>query len=565
MPLSWITHLDARVNPPEYRVGEVVELLDRPYYSQMEPRGLVARVRAGGQYGECFDPCCHRYEISVIRRGSDGVGGEEYVENMTTSGTALRRPSPGANDLVECQTSPNGGFHSGAHLPRETCTNPRVVSGPLQERVKTIREMYEERVAQAARELEQQRARVPLHRWYYLVGGRYARNVGGTVQSIFFANYWSEGLTLTGTIRHLDGEGSGTYYVEASHLGDPVPTWRLASSLPYGLAMQTPQFAAIVRNGDVFVAHDDSALTIGPDPDNAPSRRGVNVYSIDDDEIRVHECDGDCEAYGCEYQDDNDDDDDDSRHGYSSRSDLIHPYSYTPPLNFRGDDPLYLGVELELATPYADVDTVARQAYRELGELIYLKADCSISPRGFEMVHHPMNYDWAYANYPREALRRLRAAGAFPHTSCGMHIHVSRDGFASPAHTFKWMKWFYRHEESVTLLARRAGSTYAEFGNQMNVAHAKHIAKGAYGAERYSAINATNIKTLEVRVFASTLNVRKLLGAMALVDASTRYNAAITSHDILTKDAWGWGGFKDYVHSFKKYAPLQQEMKRLGV
>jgi RNA-directed DNA polymerase len=42
-----------------------------------------------------------------------------------------------------------------------------------------------------------------------------------------------------------------------------------------------------------------------------------------------------------------------------------------------------------------------------LGRLGYLKADSSIGT-GFEIVTHPMSYDWAMANFPREDAEVLR-------------------------------------------------------------------------------------------------------------------------------------------------------------
>lgn len=560
---SWATHLNTRENPPEFRVGEVARVVDSYTHDLRSRYGLVTSVQRGGSWGECDRPCCNRYSVQVHR--ADDGSGHPMIDSFLFNSAQISRPVPISDEMVLCDMPPNGGFHAGSHRMRATCVNATLDPDHIRANFDAVTRARQERIERGRRELEQRRGNIVLGRWYYVTRGTHYRVLGDQPQSIFAPVRWLSGssTSLSGRVTYMDTGDSGEVYVEASELGGLVPDWRRETLPPPGLGIRRPTFAVTVSNGDlVSIHHEDNRLTSGDDPDSRPPAvRRVAMSSCSCcppswEDREDHDCDNDCEEYGCEYADEG---------PLSDRSDLIHPYSYTPLLNFRGDDPLYLGVELELSTPNASVDTVAAQAVRELGSLVYLKADCSIQPRGFEMVHHPMNYDWAYENYPRDALRRLRAAGAFPHESCGMHIHVSRDGFASAAHTFKWMKWFYRNEPAMTVLARRRGSTYAEFDQTLNLMYAKHISKGAFGAERYSAINATNQRTLEVRVFASTLNIRKLLGAMALVDAGVRYNATITSQDILRHKAWEFQGFKDYVHSFKKYAPLQQEMVRLGL
>lgn len=570
MPLNWvITHLDPRENPPEFQVGDLVEVTDRWVYSMITKRARITLINRGGRYGECYSRCCNQYTVSVIRQGGPSTLGMDYVDTLAFNGSEIVHAEVREGDLVRCDMAPNGGYHAGSHFPRSTCTNPRVDSAGFVAEYEEVRQRLADARLQREQEITNMRNQITLGTWYYLTSGGQQDVRDGQVRSIFCPHRWLSGNTseMSGVIMNLDTGYTESSYAHFTHLGAAVSNWRLNTLPPPGLSQGQPRFAVTVRNGDIMVAHDDDRLLTLPDPDDQePARRGVATRTcsccppvITRDDRDNHSCDDECDDYGCPFEDSEDRGDD------GTIGDLVHHYSYTPHLNFRGTDPLYLGVELELSTPYADTATVARQAYRELGDVIYLKSDCSIQPQGFEMVHHPMNYDWAYENYPRDALRRLRAAGAHPHTSCGMHIHVSRDGFASPAHTFKWMKWFYRHEQAVTTLARRRSSNYAQFDNRAQKFYGKHIAKGAFGAERYSAINASNEKTLEVRVFASTLNVRKLLAAMGLVDASVRYNAQITANDILRGDAWNLKGFKDYVHSFSKYAPLQQEMKRLGV
>lgn len=283
------------------------------------------------------------------------------------------------------------------------------------------------------------------------------------------------------------------------------------------------------------------------------------------DSADAHDCDDHCFDYGCSARGNNDDDDVDYVGDVP-----IHSYSYRPNLIFSGAGPVYLGAELELSTGHYEQGARQQQAAAkiitesEIGHLVYLKQDGSISGHGFEAVFHPMSYDFLVENWPEDLLRRMRNAGAVPHDSCGMHVHVSRSGFTDGSHAYRWIKFMYRNQRIMSRMARRNPSSWGSFDRPDERAAAKWHAKGGYGANnRYTAINCIPRETFEVRIFASTLNRTRFLGSLGLVDASVEYTRQINAHKILTEGAWEFDPFREYVSSFNKYRPLQQEMARI--
>ncbi|MEV4241447.1 hypothetical protein ACIBJI_04935 [Nocardia sp. NPDC050408] len=62
---------------------------------------------------------------------------------------------------------------------------------------------------------------------------------------------------------------------------------------------------------------------------------------------------------------------------------------------FHGDGPLFLGLELEIKTTPATFDNPVDTVLAHAGDLAYLKEDSSISPCGFELVTHPVSYEYA--------------------------------------------------------------------------------------------------------------------------------------------------------------------------
>ncbi|MEV2221333.1 hypothetical protein AB0E01_15805 [Nocardia vinacea] len=140
----------------------------------------------------------------------------------------------------------------------------------------------------------------------------------------------------------------------------------------------------------------------------------------------------------------------------------IHGYDYKPESRFHGEGPLFLGLELEIKTPTGHFNDAVDTALAHIGDLADLKEDSSISPCGFELVTHPMSYEYAQTAFPWGLLARLRLLGCYTDSDVGIHIHISRNGFDSPTHAYRWLKFVYRNQTPVTRLARRS-SSWAEF------------------------------------------------------------------------------------------------------
>lgn len=294
-----------------------------------------------------------------------------------------------------------------------------------------------------------------------------------------------------------------------------------------------------------------------------------------------HDCPESCGCFTC-------------RQESLDRSDsLIRYYSYKPVPEFHGDGPTYMGVEIEVSTQGANKTrrAIAEHVQKRLGSLAYLKSDSSIGD-GFEIVTHPMSYRYAMDSFPWAMWEELQGMGMDNSEDCGLHIHVNRDGFSNPAHVYRWMKFFYRNERPITLIARRESDQWAPF-REIDRVWAVHIAKCGVNAdftnlfrpgfrhysrdpnrfkwyaarkvdvyddpdcERYAAINNTNERTLEVRVFAGSVHRNEIQAAMAFMAASIEYTRQLTAHAIVAEDGWSWSSFITWAQEQgDTYAPL---------
>ncbi|WP_328439657.1 hypothetical protein [Nocardia puris] len=243
-------------------------------------------------------------------------------------------------------------------------------------------------------------------------------------------------------------------------------------------------------------------------------------------------------------------------------SDDIFDSFYRPSPVFHGSGPLYLGLELEVRLPHG-VDRAAATAVEHLGGLGYLKHDGSISC-GFELVTHPMSFPWAIEHFPWSLLARLRLLGAYTDDEVGIHVHLSRDGFDGPSHVYRWMKFVYRNQQSVTVLARRDAPYWAAFDEGARAEIASY-AKGSPSTHgRYQAINVCSEPTYELRVFASSLDTREVQAALGFAAASAEYTRALTAADI-ARGGWEWDPFVAWLRVRPAYAALLAELDRLGI
>ncbi|WP_245717143.1 hypothetical protein [Nocardia mikamii] len=242
----------------------------------------------------------------------------------------------------------------------------------------------------------------------------------------------------------------------------------------------------------------------------------------------------------------------------------IHSYSYKPEPDFHGTGPLYLGLELEIKTPRNVFDEATELAIDQLNDIGYLKEDGSIQPCGYELVTHPMSYEFARQWFPWSLLNRLRLLGAYTDTSVGIHVHVSRAGFSSPAHTYRWLKFVYRNESHVKALARRDSEQWAVFDPGARARAAAHAKGDTGGAFRYQAINVCPEDTFELRVFASSLHAREVQAALAFADASVEYTRALSAADIARRRGWEWAAFIAWLAARPEYRCLTDELEALA-
>ena len=232
-------------------------------------------------------------------------------------------------------------------------------------------------------------------------------------------------------------------------------------------------------------------------------------------------------------RDDEDDEEPMCYHCYSriSSDQSIKDYYYKPDPIFYGEGPRYFGVELEIDEG-GEIASKAKQILEianKAGAMMYCKHDGSLDD-GFEIVTHPMTMDFHHENAPwKPILTKAVEMGYSSHraSTCGLHIHVSREAFGSgsgeqEACIARVLYFFEKFWEELLKFSRRTPRQLerwaARYGYKEQPRDILDHAKKGKHSGRYTCINLQNENTIEFRMFRGTLKYNTLIATLQLVD-----------------------------------------------
>lgn len=193
----------------------------------------------------------------------------------------------------------------------------------------------------------------------------------------------------------------------------------------------------------------------------------------------------------------------------------------------------FYGVELEVEHDFSRFRIVDTVQSSRASSAVYMKRDGSLSDCGVEIVSHPRSLaSWREFRDYADMLSDLASVGtrAWAEPGCGLHVHVSRAGFVSPAHQARFGLMFSRNRSGWESLARRS-SSYARFDLLASSPMSMKVKR--YGANHFDAVNFSNRDTIEVRIFRPSLAFGRVLASIEAVEAVRVYTSTLTAHDVI--------------------------------
>jgi hypothetical protein len=245
---------------------------------------------------------------------------------------------------------------------------------------------------------------------------------------------------------------------------------------------------------------------------------------------------------------------------------------------------LFFGIEIEMEVGNS-YENAAEYAHQLEGmDLAYLKQDGSLD-YGFELVTHPMSHDF-YKNEADdlfrviEGLRTQYRVKSWDTRTCGLHIHISRTGFNGGAHMHRFLNLIYSNQALYEALAGRSSERWAKFddvdavkesGERDELGLRRYVKYRSFKdkidngrrSDRYSAVNAQNRETLEMRIFRGTVKGDTIKAQLDLAHASVEYTRVMSVQQV-RDGALSADSFMTYIESLPElYSHLNERMARV--
>lgn len=221
--------------------------------------------------------------------------------------------------------------------------------------------------------------------------------------------------------------------------------------------------------------------------------------------------------------------------------------------------PLYFGFELEVENKKNNCynDDMTEIIYNIMGDLVVFEHDGSLN-NGFEIISQPMTFNYIIENKNiiDKMLQKLRENGFASHdtTTCGLHVHLSRDYFTE-TQIDKMNLLIEKNKKELLKFSRRNieqqchwSKFLTDENTPLNGLNIKYIKDNKKTYDRYYALNLTNRETIEFRLFKGTLKTETFFASLQLL-----YNMARIAKTKSIKDIENMK-FKDLIENgfFKK-------------
>lgn len=245
---------------------------------------------------------------------------------------------------------------------------------------------------------------------------------------------------------------------------------------------------------------------------------------------------------------------------------LLHDYGYSPSLTFNDVDSkkyedsnaiLYMGLELEVD------DGENAHTFLESNEIffedlpIYFCHDGSLGDEGIEMISHPCTLQYHLSNIPyAEIFKMFRRDGYKSHDTdtCGLHCHINKSYLGLTPDEIdiniaKILIFYERSWNNIIKFSRRTPSQYNQWCKRYamstdNDDQIKELLDTAKNADRYYAVNLSNYRTIEFRVFRGTLNINTFISTLQFIESVVQFIKSIPIND---HQQINWDRYKEYI------------------
>lgn len=236
----------------------------------------------------------------------------------------------------------------------------------------------------------------------------------------------------------------------------------------------------------------------------------------------------------------------------------VNGYFYKPdPIFFKDnneDTQKFFGIELEVMDGGESSLNAKRVCHSH--EELYAKHDGSLDD-GMELVSHPCTVSWHLTHLWDDVLSKLHTLHYHARNGSGIHVHVSKkywENNGGLCRITNLITFCDINREALRLYANRERETFDHWTHEyMSPSNTKKVVVNAltnFGdteeamcdlydkyssvTNHYSVVNLSNTTTVEIRAFASTLDIHRMHSIVQFVDVLTELSTEATLGNPIT-------------------------------
>ncbi len=183
----------------------------------------------------------------------------------------------------------------------------------------------------------------------------------------------------------------------------------------------------------------------------------------------------------------------------------------------------YYGIELEVELKNRYVThNVVEKIIPIIDEEFVMERDCSLR-NGFEIISNPFSYNYMVENLEgtiKDLCENLEDIIDENANTNGMHIHITKQNYK---HTINMVALMEYYQKEMTILSNRRPQDLKRWANFLtsienhDLLNMRMIESEMDDSFRYFAVNVSNSKTIEVRIFKASNNPIEILGRIELI------------------------------------------------
>lgn len=221
----------------------------------------------------------------------------------------------------------------------------------------------------------------------------------------------------------------------------------------------------------------------------------------------------------------------------------------------------FFGVEVEVDATEESMRYKRWQATRpinQMPEINGITRDASLN-YGFEITTQPLSFGYHMStDFWDNVVDIVKSNGWKALTTCGIHVHISKEAFKSSMHKMKFVYFFNNQRKLVENFSGRTTNRYALIKPKETLLDCVHT-------DKHDVVATCLDYTYEVRAFKGAVNPKTIRANIQFVESVFEFSLKIKVSDMMLRSKALLEYYKFLIENKDKYNILLQRLRIRGL